>query len=136
VQDPFLGAWKLNVERSEFDANHRPTAGTLTFEVDEQGRYLMKGEGTNAKGEKVVERPQRFIPDGKEHPIPIAPGMKAVSTHPDANTLTGEARREDGTVVGGGPYVVSADGRTLTATNFGWDAQLRQFKQRTVWDRV
>ena len=31
--------------------------------------------------------------------------------------------------------MVSDDSKTLTATNFGWDAQLRQFKQRTVWDR-
>jgi hypothetical protein len=31
--------------------------------------------------------------------------------------------------------VVSADGKTLKATNFGYDTQLRQFEQRTVWDR-
>jgi hypothetical protein len=136
MQDPFLGTWKLNPERSEFDANHRPRAGTATFEIDEQGHYVMKAEGTNANGDAVAERPQRFIPDGHEHPIPNAPGLKVVSTRPDANTLTGEARREDGSVIGGGTYVVSADGKTLTATNFGFDAQLREFKQRTVWDRT
>jgi hypothetical protein len=136
MQDPFVGTWTLNTALSEFDANHRPTAGTVTFEIDEQGRYLMQGQGTNASGDKVVERPQRFIPDGKEHPIPNAPGLKAISTQPDANTLTGEARREDGSVIGGGTYVVSADGKTLTATNFGFDAQLREFKQRTVWERA
>ena len=38
-------------------------------------------------------------------------------------------------IFGGGTYVVSADGKSLTATNFGWDSQLRQFEQRTVWDR-
>jgi hypothetical protein len=32
--------------------------------------------------------------------------------------------------------VVSPDGAWLTATNFGYDTQLRQFQQRTVWDRV
>jgi hypothetical protein len=32
-------------------------------------------------------------------------------------------------------YVVSEDGRSLTATTSGWDTQLREFKQTTVWDR-
>jgi hypothetical protein len=135
MHDPFVGTWKLNVEKSEFDGNHRPTAGTMVFEVDAQAHYLMTARGRNAKGEEVAERPMRLIPDGKEHPIPDFPGLRAVATRPDANTLTGEARKEDGSVVGGGTYVVSADGNSLTATNFGWDAQLRQFKQRTVWDR-
>jgi hypothetical protein len=31
--------------------------------------------------------------------------------------------------------VVSPDGASMTATTFGYDAQLRQFKQQTVWDR-
>jgi hypothetical protein len=135
MKDPFVGTWKLNVEKSEFDPNHRPTAGTMVFELDEQGHYQLKAEGFNAKGEKVTERPARFILDGKEHPVADFPGLKAMSTRPDANTIKGEARGEDGSVVGGGTYVVSPDGKSLTATNFGWDSQMRQFKQRTVWDR-
>jgi hypothetical protein len=135
MQDPFVGTWKLNVEKSEFDAHHRPTAGTMMFELDAQGHYLMTARGRNAKGEEIAERPMKFILDGKEHPVPDFPGLKAVATRPDPNTITGEARREDGSVVGGGTYVVSADGKSLTATNFGWDSQLRQFKQQTVWDR-
>jgi hypothetical protein len=135
MKDPFVGTWKLNVEKSEFDANHQPTAGTMVFELDSQGRYLMTAEGRNDKGEKVAERPTSFIPDGKEHPIPDFPGRKAVHTRPDPNTIAGEARREDGSVVGGGTYVVSVDGKSLTATTSGRDSQLRQFKLRTVWDR-
>ena len=135
MQDPFVGTWQLNVEKSEFDANHQPNTGTMVFELDAQGHYLMTARGRNAKGEEVAERPMKFIPDGKEHPVPDFPGLKAVATRPDPNTITGEARREDGSVAGGGTYVTSADGKSLMATNFGWDSQLRQFKQRTVWDR-
>lgn len=136
MQEPFIGTWKLNTGKSEFDANHRPSAATMVFELDAEGHYLMKAEGLNANGEKVAERPQRFIQDGAEHPIPGTPGLKAVSTRVDSHTLRGEARREDGSVVGGGTFAVSEDGRTLTATNFGWDSQLRQFQQTTVWDRI
>ena len=135
MQDPFVGTWKLNLDKSDFDANHRPATGTMVFELDAQGHYLMKAEGRSANGEKVTERPTRFIPDGQEHPIPDFPGLKTIHTRPDPHTIAGEARREDGSVVGGGTYVVSADGKSLTATTFGWDSQQRQFKQLTVWDR-
>lgn len=135
MPDPFVGTWKLNVEKSEFDENHRPTAGTMVLELDPEGCYLLTAEGAKPNGEKVAERPQKMIPDGKPHPIPGMPGLSAMASRPEPNTLAAEARREDGSVVGGGSYTVSADGRSLTATTFGYDTQLRQFKVRTVWDR-
>ena len=135
MQDPFVGTWKLNVEKSEFDINHRPRAGTMVIEIDQEGYYLQKAEGVSEKGEKVAERPQRYIPDGQDHTVSGLPGLSYRATRADANTLTGEARREDGSVVGGATKIVSADGRSMTIDNFGYDAQLRQFKMRTVWDR-
>ena len=135
MQDILTGSWKLNCEKSNFDANHRPQAGTMAFELTPEGHYLLTAEGRNEKGEPCKERPARFIPDGKEHPVPDFPGLVSIATRPDPNTLRGEVRREDGSVVGGGTYVVSADGKSLTAENFGYDTQLRQFKQQTVWDR-
>jgi hypothetical protein len=135
MQDPFLGVWILNVEKSEFDANHRPRGGTMVVELDAEGYYLQKVEGINEKGDKVVERPMRFIPDGQERPIPDLPGLSYVATRPDTYTMTAEARREDGSVVGGSTTVVSVEEKSKTVTNFGYDTQLRQFKMRTVWDR-
>jgi hypothetical protein len=44
------------------------------------------------------------------------PGLLGIVTQPDLNTLVAEVRREDGSVVGGGTYVVSPDGNSLTAT--------------------
>jgi hypothetical protein len=135
MQNPFVGTWILNVNKSEFDANHRPQAGTIVFELDQEGFYLKKAEGINQKGEKVAERPERFIPDGQDHPIPNLPGLKFRVTQPDPNTMTGEARREDGSIVGGSTSIVAADGKSMTVDNFGYDSQLRQFKMRTAWDR-
>jgi hypothetical protein len=77
----------------------------------------------------------RFIADGKPYPIPEFPGLTSVATKRDANTMTSQVTREDGTVVGGGTTVVSKDGQSKTVTNFGYDTQLRQFKLKTVWDR-
>lgn len=135
MQEPFVGTWKLNPERSQFDANHRPTSGTMVFELDTQGQYHMTAEGTNEQGQKVAERPQTLVPDGKGYPVPDFPGLVAVTTRPEPNTIQAEVRREDGSVVGEGSYVVSADGKSLTATTAGFDTQLRRFEMRTVWDR-
>ena len=135
MQHPLIGTWKLNPGRSEFDQNHRPSAGTMILELTPEGHYALTAEGVTESGEKCTERPTKFIPDGKEHPVPDFPGLISVVTRPDPNTLIAEVRREDGSVVGGGTYAVSSDGRSLTATNFGYDTQLRQFQQKTVWDR-
>ena len=135
VQDPLIGTWKLNADRSEFDPNHRPSAGTMVLELTPKGHYVLTAEGVTETGEKCKERPTKLIPDGKEHPVPDFPGLVSIVTRPDPNTLAAEVRREDSSVVGGGTYVVSPDGQLLTATNFGYDTQLRQFKQKTVWDR-
>jgi hypothetical protein len=135
MQDPFIGTWTLNVDKSQLDANHRPRAGTIVLEVDQEGYYLEKAEGVNEKGEKVAERPQRYIADSRDHPIQGLPGLSYRATRVDANTLAGEAKREDGSIVGGATKTVSADGKSMTIDNFGYDSQLRQFKMCTVWDR-
>jgi hypothetical protein len=135
VHDPFVGTWMLNVEKSEFDPNHQPRAGTVVFELDAEGYFLKTAEGVNEQGEKCAERPVRFLADGQEHPLPNLPGLKYISTRPDKNTITEEAKREDGSIVGGSTSVVSPDGKSLTITSFGYDSQLRQFRLRTVWDR-
>ena len=135
MQDPLTGTWKLNPGESEFDPNHRPSAGTMIFELTAEGHYALTAEGVTESGEKCRERPTKLIPDGEKHPVPDFPGLISIVTRPDPNTLVAEVRREDGSVVGGGTYAVSPDGSSLTATNFGYDTQLRQFQQKTVWVR-
>jgi hypothetical protein len=135
MQDPFVGTWKLNPARSQFDPNHGPSEGTMSWELDAAGFYVMRAEGVNAKAEKVSERPQKMIPDGRPHPIPDFPGLTTVTSRPDTRTIRAEARREDGSIAGEGTYVVSEDGASLTATAAGFDTQLRRFETRTVWER-
>ena len=100
--DPLVGTWVLNPSRSQFDANHRPQAGTLVIERDDQGRYLVTAEGIGEKGQKVSERPQTIVPDGQPRPLPDFPGLAVTSTRPDEYTLHTDVRREDGSIAGQG----------------------------------
>ena len=135
MHDPFVGTWELNPAESEFDPNHRPSQATMRFELNADGAYVLKAEGVNQKGERVAERPTTFVPDGRPYAVPDFPGLSATTVLEDPHTIRGEVRREDGTIVGGGTYVVSADGKSLTATTAGFDTQLRRFETKTVWDR-
>jgi hypothetical protein len=134
-QDPLVGTWTLNPSRSNFDVNHRPQAGTMVIEQTDEGGYLIKAEGISEKGQQVNEKPQTIVPDGQPRPVPDFPGLSVTSTRPDANTLHTDVKREDGSIAGQGTYVVSADGRSLTAMTAGFDSQLRRFEQHTSWDR-
>jgi hypothetical protein len=135
MHDPFAGTWKLNPGRSEFDPNHRPTEATMRWEARTDGSYVMTAAGVSEKGEPVTERPQTLVPDGQAYPVPNFPGLSAVTTRPDPNTIHAEVKREDGSIAGQGRYVVASDGQSLVATTAGFDTQLRRFETRTVWDR-
>lgn len=135
MHDPFIGTWKLNTDSSRFDANHRPAEATMRWGLAADGGYLMEAEGLNAKNERVSERPQKLIPDGKAYSVPDFPGLTSVTTRPQPNALRAEVRREDGSLVGEGNYVVSDDGTLMTATTAGFDTQLRPFEMETVWNR-
>jgi len=132
-EDPFGGIWKLNPENSRFDPNHCPSRGTMYWERTSEG-YLMRAEGTNSDGQVVQEKPQRFILDGKDHPVPDVAGVTAVMLRSTPNTIQVEARKS-GRVVGKASYVVSGDGTTLTAAVSSEDAQHRPFQTVLVWDR-
>ena len=134
--DPFVGTWTLNPARSLFDPNHNPRAGRMRIDIDAEGALLMNAEGVNEKGEPCAERPQRMIPDGRGYPVPELSGLVVKTTRPDSNTLRSECLREDGAVVGAGTFVIAEDGRSMTATTSGWDSQLREFRQTTVWNRA
>jgi hypothetical protein len=135
MTDPFVGTWTLNLERSEFDPNHRPSQGTMTWRSGDGGEYLLLAEGVDEKGRPCAEKPQRLLPDGNAYPIENLPGLTSVTTRPSAHVIRAEARREDASLVGEGTYEVAADGKTMTATTKGFDSQLRPFTMRTVWDR-
>jgi hypothetical protein len=135
IIDPFVGTWTLNPGRSVFDPNHRPRQATMVLERIGAGRYRLLAEGVDEKGERCAEKPQEVIPDGAPYPVDGLPGLVTISTRPDAHTLHTEVRREDGSVAGGGTLNVSPDGRSMRAINFGFDSQLREFRQETMWDR-
>jgi hypothetical protein len=119
--------------RLQLDVKHRAMAAKMYWDREHDG-YRMRAEGINARGQVVKEAPQRFTPDGKEHPVPGAAGVTSIVTQPEPNTIQIESNK-GGQPVGGASYVVSRDGKSLTATVSGVDANQRAFQTRMVFDR-
>ena len=71
-KNPLAGTWKANLSKSQRDPNHLFKSLTLRFEISDDVVSITY-TGVNMSG---VEESGTFKihPDGKEHPIPDAPG--------------------------------------------------------------
>ena len=131
-KNPLAGTWQANISKSQRHPNHLFKSATLRFEVSDDV-VSMTYTGVNMSG---VEESGTFKihPDGKEHPIPDAPGLVEVSRWAGPRLLDTVAS-QSGKVVGHSSYEVSEDGKTLTAKISGTDASGAEFEQVIVCDR-
>jgi hypothetical protein len=131
-KNPLAGTWQANISKSQRHPNHLFKSATLRFEVSDDV-VSMTYTGVNMSG---VEESGTFKihPDGKEHPIPDAPGLVEVSRWAGPRLLDTVAS-QSGKVVGHSSYEVSEDGKTLTAKISGTDASGAGFEQVIVCDR-
>src|SRR5215475_2374536 len=124
-EDPFSGKWELNPGKSQFEANQRSSGATMRWERTLEG-YKMTAKGTVGDG-TIVREGTIFILDGKDHPVPGAPGCTAIMSRSTTSSIDVESKNADGSV-GRARYVVSEDETTLTASVSGIDAQRRPFQ--------
>jgi hypothetical protein len=121
--DPWIGTWKVNLEKSTYSPGPPPTVAA-TVKIEPSGGGIKTTiDGTNAEGKPThTETVARF--DGKDNPVK---GAQA------PNTTNALKRIDDRTfeVIGkvdGKPAIttrvaVAADGKTMTATQSGTNAQ-------------
>ena len=118
--NPVLGTWTLNLEKSKFTG--MPTPKSLTRTVSADGDSVKYSyEGTGADGAALTYGfTVKF--DGKDYPVTgsAAPYgadqivIKKISSHKYSATL-----KKAGKTVGTSAVVVSADGKTTTLTGKG-----------------
>ena len=117
--DPFLGTWKLNLQRSQFPGPPPPQPHILTFEATPDGAILGMVYDLDARGNRTAVARLTYRYDGREYR-----DVDPVSGMPKSNTLafTSLDRRTVEVVhrVGNPPVTyreirrVAEDGRTLT----------------------
>src|SRR5215470_1168319 len=117
--NPLVGTWKLNLEKSKYSPGPAPRSLTLNFVAD-GANLINTAEGIDAQGQ-ATKSVFAHIYDGKPHPTTgVAGGLYDSSTYTriDAHTVN-FVRSKDGKTVQTGSIVLSADRKTLTVTTEG-----------------
>ena len=114
AQNPLVGTWKLNVEKSKYNPGPAPKSMTRTVEADgEKMKYTF--EGVAADGSPVSYSFTVGV-DGKDYPITgAAPtGANTVSAKQTGPSSTEATFKKDGKPVLIAKVKVSADGKVTT----------------------
>jgi hypothetical protein len=128
------GTWKLDLAKSKFSPGPPPRSSTLTFQVEGQS-LTATTEGIDSQGNptKVVHGP--YLYDGKSYPVVGARAYDAAS-YKIVNDSTDEiTRTKIGKVVQTVAEVLSADGKTLTFTTTGVNANGQQINNVAVYEK-
>ena len=128
--DPALGTWKLNVAKSKYSPGPPPKSAIFTYDASGEG-IRRTGETVNADGQTTsFEYTAQY--DGKDYPMRGNPNADTVSLK-RVNDRTVEATlKKNGKVTTTAPRVVSSDGKTLTLTITGTNAQGQTVQGQTV----
>jgi hypothetical protein len=130
--DPQMGTWKLNEAKSKI------TPGTTKFNTvtvkDRLGQIKVTSDGTDGAGKPIhVEWSGKF--DGKYYPVTGDPNSDTRSYRKvDDHTLEVTVKK-GGKVAATVRTVVSADGKSRTATVTGTTAKGKKFKNVAVSDK-
>ena len=147
--DPIIGVWQLNVERSVYSPGPRPPADLVVlyqFAPQDDGSIRFTLTTTNAQGEPTFQI-SVFRVDGQQRPVHNVNTLAAFMATGQKTNLTRSYRRIDARAtefttfndgVAGIPTVrtVSPNGQTYINVVEGTNAQGVAINNVTVFDRV
>jgi len=133
--DSHVGTWELNLAKSTFSPGPPPKKQTLWYKAE--GRELTALlQGVDAVGMPLNPDSGNLTiyMDGKDHPTPQPSYDSSAWTRLSANKYV-VSRKKAGKVVLTSTNVVSTDGKTMTITTKGVDADGRPVNNLRVYDR-
>src|SRR6202140_4104108 len=132
ADSPQIGTWKLNEAKSKLSPGLPKNTTVVIEAAGDQVKVTV--DGVDADGKPTHnEWTGKF--DGKDYPVTGDPSSDARSyKQVDDHTLQFTIKK-DGKVTITGRVVVSADGKTRTATSSGADPEGKKFKSTSVYDK-
>jgi hypothetical protein len=131
--DPRIGTWKLNVAKSQFSPGPPNQSLTVKVEASGQGEKVAT-EGVNADGTRTATQYTANF-DGKDYPLTGSQVADTVSLkRVDART-TERTDKKGGAVAQTLRRVVSQDGKTMTVTVKGKNAQGQDVNSTLVFEK-
>jgi hypothetical protein len=137
--DPWLGTWKLNVTKLKFNPGPSPKSRTLRIEPAARGSQKHTFDGVNAEGQITHSEWVVAKFDGTDVAVQaLAPPAKTVTTNAfrrlDDRSFEAIAKM-DGKRTVTSRVVISRDGKTMTQTTTGTNAQAQTVNNTTIWEK-
>jgi hypothetical protein len=133
ASDPRIGTWKLNVAKSKYSPGPAPQSLTVNVEPSGQGEKVTT-EFVNADGTRTTtEYTAKF--DGKDYPLTGSQIADTVSLKRSNARTTVRTDKKGGTVAQTLRRVVSKDGKTMTVTTKGTNAQGQAVNNVAVFEK-
>lgn len=128
-----IGTWKLNVAKSKFSPGPPPQSLTVKVEPSGKGEKVST-EGVAADGKPTMTGYTASF-DGKDYPLTGSQIADKVSLKRIDARTTERTDKKDGKVAATLKRVVSQDGKTLTVTVKGTNAQGQAMNNVLVFDK-
>lgn len=132
-RDPRTGTWILNLAKSTYKPGPAPKSQTVRIEPSGQGERV-RSEALNTNGTRVVTEYTAAF-DGTDYPIKGSPVANTVTLKRIDERTTERYDKKDGHVMLVYRRVVSPDGKTMTVTINGVNAQGQQVSNVVVFDK-
>ena len=131
--DPVVGTWELNLAKSSFSPGPAPKSETRIYVASGSDLKLtLKGIGADGKPTSIQAL---YSPDGREHPIIGSPDADSQSIkRVDALTTEGTLKK-GGKVVQTVGRSITKDGKTMTITFKGQNAQGQTINNVMVFEK-
>jgi hypothetical protein len=128
-----VGTWKLNLAKSKYNAGTPPKSSTLVYEA--AGAGIKVTVDTVAADGTVTHYTYTANYDGKDNPVVGNPNADTMSRTRVNATMTTGVSKKGGKVTNSQTFVVSSDGKTLTITGKGTNAQGQKVDSVGVYDK-
>jgi hypothetical protein len=131
--DARIGTWKLNLAKSKYNPGPGPQSLTVKVEASGQGEKVT-AEGVNAAG-TATKSEYTAQYDGKDSPLTGSQNADTVSLKRIDARTTERTDKKGEKVVMTRTRVVSQDGKTMTVTEKGTNAQGQAMDNVVVFEK-
>ena len=132
----FVGTWKLNLDKSKFPAGQAPKSLTRTVSADGD-TLTYKFEGVGSDGAALTYGFASKL-DGKDSEVTgtgMPYGADHIAIKQQNSHMTSATLKKGDKIVGTSTATVSHDGKTLTLTSKGTDANGKPTKSVSIYDK-
>jgi hypothetical protein len=131
--DPRVGTWELNVAKSRYHPGPGPKSQTLKIEAVGQGEKVTSDSVSATGAKTVTEYTAEY--DGKPHPLKGSNVADMVTLKRVDSHTTDRTDTKGGKVMMSYHRIVSQDGKTMTVTTRGVNAQGQATDSTVVFEK-